>query len=188
VAPDIDEIIQHDCRRGRLTVLAGRIRAMSDHGSGVDVVVSRRGQSTCEVLFARRVINCTGPSKNIRIGYPVLLSALFERGLATPDPLGLGLVVGETGALIDSNGTNRSQIFALGPVLKGMYWETTAVRELRQQAADLVRHLTETLKPASRTALPDPHWNLVGRPAAAREEKPWPLSVRRRAHEDGQLK
>jgi uncharacterized NAD(P)/FAD-binding protein YdhS len=188
VAPDIDEIIQQDRRQGRLTVIAGRLRAICDHADGVDVVVSRRGRSDREVLVARRVINCTGPSKDVRTGYSVLVSALLERGLAAADPLGLGLVVDENGALVASNGRNHGRVFALGSMLRGMYWETTAVRELRQQAADLARHLIEMLRPASRGLLPDPHWNLVGGHPAARVETRWLLPVRKPSDHGGEIR
>jgi uncharacterized NAD(P)/FAD-binding protein YdhS len=42
---------------------------------------------------------------------------------------------------------NGQRIFTLGPVLKGQLWESTAVRELRQQAADLARHVALAVSP-----------------------------------------
>jgi uncharacterized NAD(P)/FAD-binding protein YdhS len=169
VAPEIDEVIQRARREGRLSVLAGRVRAMSAHGSGVNIVVSRRGHPARETLFVRRVINCTGPSRDLKVGFPPLLGAILNRGLARPDPLGLGLEVSENGTLIGSNGRTQNRIFALGPVLKGQLWETTAVRELRQQAADLARHVIEALKTLPSMTVLEPHWNSPARLARVLE-------------------
>jgi uncharacterized NAD(P)/FAD-binding protein YdhS len=36
-------------------------------------------------------------------------------------------------------------LFAIGPVRKGKLWETTAVPELRQQAANLAEHIVRIM-------------------------------------------
>jgi uncharacterized NAD(P)/FAD-binding protein YdhS len=159
VAPEIDEIIQRARREGVLSVVAGRVRRLINHQEGVDVVVSRRGSTTSETVFVRRVINCTGPGKEIRAGFPPLQSALVRRGLATPDRLGLGLEVGKKGTLIGTGGRNQGRVFVLGPTRRGELWETTAVRELRQQAADLAEHVIGSLKAPSGWGVPGPHWH-----------------------------
>jgi uncharacterized NAD(P)/FAD-binding protein YdhS len=146
VAPQIHEIVQSARQNGRFSLIAGRIRAMFDDGrGGVKLVVCRRGETTCETLGARRLINCTGPSRRSHPGCPSLLSALYDRGLARPDSLDMGCLAGEQGCLIGSKPLNRQRIFALGPLLKGQLWETTAVRELRQQAADLACHVASLI-------------------------------------------
>ncbi len=175
LAPEIDAIIQRAFREGKLSLIAGRIRGMSDHRDGVSVRVSRRGSSACECLLARRVINCTGPSKDIRFGSIPLLGALFARGLARQDPLGLGLEVDENGRLAGEDGKNRHRIFALGPVLKGQLWETTAVRELRQQAADTARSVVESLKPGPGTTTPEANRDPAAWRTPVHRAKRWPL-------------
>jgi uncharacterized NAD(P)/FAD-binding protein YdhS len=104
----------------------------------------RRGAGETEALFARRVINCTGPSRNLRPGRSALVDALIDRGVGRPDPLSLGLEATDDGALVARDGTPSPHVFALGPILKGKLWETTAVRELRVQAHELARHLLAT--------------------------------------------
>jgi len=168
VAPQIHEIVQRARCEGRFSVVAGRIRALLDHGpNGVNIVMNRRGNSTCETLSARRVINCTGPSRCLHAGFPSLLTALCNRGLARPDPIGLGFLAGAKGGLIGSELPNGQRIFTLGPVLKGQLWESTAVRELRQQAADLARHVALVVSPRPGKALPQPHWESPARAARA---------------------
>jgi uncharacterized NAD(P)/FAD-binding protein YdhS len=45
------------------------------------------------------------------------------------------------GALRDANGRAADDIVTLGPPLRGRWYETTAIPEIRDQAATLARHL-----------------------------------------------
>jgi uncharacterized NAD(P)/FAD-binding protein YdhS len=69
------------------------------------------------------------------------LRGLITSGTARPGPLALGLDVCDSGALIRPDGRAHDRLFAVGPMLKEHLWETTAVRELRTQTAELARHL-----------------------------------------------
>ncbi len=150
VAPEIDRIVADARREGQLAVIAGRVRRVEEDGEGVAVTLVRRGRPGVETLFARRVLNCTGPSRDVRADHSPLLGALITRGLGRPDPMGMGLEVAKGGALVDAAGKRSKRLFALGPLLKGQLWETTAVRELRSQALDLARHLVATTSDRSR--------------------------------------
>jgi uncharacterized NAD(P)/FAD-binding protein YdhS len=78
--------------------------------------------------------------------------------MARPDAPGLGLDVGENGTLIGTGGKSIDRVFVLGPYRRGQLWETTAVRELRQQAADLAGDVLEALKDRLVSSVPKPHW------------------------------
>jgi uncharacterized NAD(P)/FAD-binding protein YdhS len=105
-------------------------------------VVYRPRRGTGEtVLHVDKVINCTGPNMISRLTSDSLIGSLFGSGLARTDPLGMGLDVDERGALIDAAGGVKENLFALGPLRKGRLWETTAVPEIRCQAAELAEHL-----------------------------------------------
>jgi uncharacterized NAD(P)/FAD-binding protein YdhS len=141
VAPEIDRILQEARRAGQLTGIAGRVRGIEERGDGVAIRLVRRGRPDEETLLARRVINCTGPSRDVRADHSPLVEELIARGLARPDALGMGLEAAESGALLNAAGVRSERLFTLGPLLKGQLWETTAVRELRNQALDLARHI-----------------------------------------------
>ena len=87
------------------------------------------------------MINSTGPESDVRRIDDRLLSALLARGLARPDPLGLGLDVDDAGALYDAAGVASRTLFVLGPLLRGRDWESTAVPELRSLAVHLAERL-----------------------------------------------
>jgi uncharacterized NAD(P)/FAD-binding protein YdhS len=170
IAPEIDQVLDTARQEGQLTVIAGRVRALAGYRTGVELTFSRRGSLDVETLVADRIINCTGPARTLRTGRSPLLDALLARGLARPDPLAIGLEVTQHGALIAGDGTASERVFALGPILKGQLWETTAVRELRVQAHDLAHHLL-TLPTAVR-AQPAPRAGTAPRNDRLRSDSP----------------
>jgi uncharacterized NAD(P)/FAD-binding protein YdhS len=141
VAPHIDEMLQASRRDGTLVVVAGRIVSLAERDGSIEVSIRRRGEPMAESLLVRRVINCTGPARDVRVGPSNLLRSLIARGIGRPGPLALGLDVAASGALIRQDGYEHDQIFAIGPLLKERLWETTAVRELRTQTVELARNL-----------------------------------------------
>lgn len=86
---------------------------------------------------AHHVVSCTGPLLDYgRIDDPLVVS-LREAGHLTPDPLALGLLTDMHGALLTPDGAVAPALFTLGPSRRPAYFESTAVPELRQQAAAL---------------------------------------------------
>jgi uncharacterized NAD(P)/FAD-binding protein YdhS len=124
---------------GRLSVLRGRVVAASAEPGGVRVRVEADGFRTD--LSAGWLINCTGPATDITATADPLLRHLLDAGLARPDPLRLGLDADARGAVRDAAGRPAGDIFTLGPPLRGRWYETTAIPEIRGQAAALARLL-----------------------------------------------
>ena len=143
VAPEIDDLLQSRFVEGRFSVLAGRIIEINEDDGGLALTVQRRGGTGTEIVHVGRLINCTGPARDIRHKPSRLIRALLDHGLVQPGPLALGLDATETGALIAADGRTHEHLFAIGPLLKDHLWETTAVRELRVQAAELARRLID---------------------------------------------
>jgi uncharacterized NAD(P)/FAD-binding protein YdhS len=141
VAPQIDDMLQEARRSGRLVVVAGRVLSLAEQNGMIEISFRRRGAPEVETLRVRRVINCTGPARDVRVGSSCLLRSLIARGIGRPGPLALGLDVAESGALIRQDGCEHDRLFAIGPLLKERLWETTAVRELRTQTLELARRL-----------------------------------------------
>jgi uncharacterized NAD(P)/FAD-binding protein YdhS len=141
VAPEINDMLHQQTQTGRLAVVAGRVLSLMEKGGMIEMLLRRRGATDPETLQIRRVINCTGPARDVRVGSSPLLRSLIARGIARPGPLDLGLDVADSGALIGCDGREQDRIYAIGPLLKERFWETTAVRELRVQTLDLARRL-----------------------------------------------
>jgi uncharacterized NAD(P)/FAD-binding protein YdhS len=124
---------------GRLSVQRGRIIAVAEKPSGLCVRIARDGQVT--EVPAGWLINATGPAADITRTTDPLLRGLLDSGQARPDPLRLGIEVDAGGTLLDASGTPSGIIFVLGPPLRGQLYETTAIPEIRDQAATLAGRL-----------------------------------------------
>ena len=146
MAPENAATIEEWLRGGRLRVIAGRITAARETPKGLAIDVRRRGRSLTETLRAARLVNCTGPGMDLRRSGDPLMRDLFARGLARPGPLGIGIDADSRGALLDAAGDASPVLSTLGPPLKGLYWETTAVREIRVQAETLAHRLRGDLR------------------------------------------
>jgi uncharacterized NAD(P)/FAD-binding protein YdhS len=93
-------------------------------------------------LAAGWLINATGPGSDLTRTSDPLLRDLLGQGMARPDPLRLGLDASPDGNVLNAAGTPSASLFTLGPTLRGVRYETTAIPEIRDQAADLAALLT----------------------------------------------
>ncbi len=140
-APETAQAIERMIASGDLSVRAARILGYRPVANEVEVTIRPRGASEAGRVHVDRVVNCTGPSSDVRRVGDVLLDALLSRRLLRPDPLGLGLETAVDGALLDAGGHPSRVLYLVGPLLKADYWEATAVPELRQHAARLAERL-----------------------------------------------
>lgn len=124
---------------GQLTVLPGRITGVREQGDQLRVSVQRPDGGS--ELAASWLVNAAGASADIGATSDPLLSGLFAAGLARPDPLRLGLDATTYGALIDACGAPSETLYTLGPPLRGLWYETTSMPEIRVQAAALARRI-----------------------------------------------
>jgi uncharacterized NAD(P)/FAD-binding protein YdhS len=151
VAEPIHARLMEAVSSGRLRVHKGRIAALSDAGHGVRVTIeSEQGEQT--MLEGGLVVNCTGPQTSFSAAAEPLFKSLLERGLVRVDGLDMGIEVDEGFAAVERDGRRSEFLYALGPLLKGTLWETTAVPELRGQAMRVAQILLQDLHP---TPMPD---------------------------------
>lgn len=141
LSPVIAGKLQQAFDSGQLTRHVGRILEYRDRADAVEVVIRPRGVDQPYEIEAEVVLNCSGSESDYRqLGSP-LIKSLLDQGLIRPDALRLGLEVARDGALIQQDGEPSNWLFSLGPPEKGMLWETTAVPEIRGQAAALAERL-----------------------------------------------
>jgi uncharacterized NAD(P)/FAD-binding protein YdhS len=130
---------------GQLRIVAGRIQGYAPAAGGVRVAVRLRGSDSVQEFSAERVINCTGPSSDLRALRDPLIDFLRSRQMIRPDALGVGLETADDGTLLDASGVPSPGVYYIGPLLKAMHWESTAVPELRVHAARLAATLVVAL-------------------------------------------
>ena len=140
MAPDMARRIQSLRSQGRLSVLAGQIAGISQKSDCIEVLVALRDGME-ERLIVDRVINCTGIVEHYNENPRPLIRSLIADGEATANDLGIGFRTDSRGALRNSAGSAAQVLFTLGPPRRGELFETTAVPEIRAQAAELARLL-----------------------------------------------
>ena len=141
-SPQTAAAIEELLSTGRLRVVAGHVLGFEQADDMVDARLRLRGRRESSTVRVGRVVNCTGPDTDLRRVDEPLVQQLLANGLATPDPLGLGLQSGERGELIGGDGRAGERLFLVGPLRKGLLWENTAVPELRIEAERMARHLS----------------------------------------------
>jgi uncharacterized NAD(P)/FAD-binding protein YdhS len=144
-SPETGAAIESLLRSGWLTVCAGRLLSADIVGDAAEVAVQARGTGERKTFRVGVVANCTGPATDVRVAGDPLLDALFRRGQARPDPLGLGIDVSEDGAVISASGEASRVLYYVGPLLRARDGEGTAVPELRVYAARLARTILDSI-------------------------------------------
>lgn len=137
VPPENARIVEEMMLTGRLKIIAARILNCVELDGCVNVAARERRSGEVISISASFIINCAGNHPGAQMAAIPIVKSMLDVGLARVEPLGLGLDVAENGALIDVLGTASASLFTIGPTRKGCLWETTAVPEIRCQAADL---------------------------------------------------
>jgi uncharacterized NAD(P)/FAD-binding protein YdhS len=151
MAPAVSAVVKQLLRCGSLTVFAGGLGRLDPAVDGWRA--SMRIDGAQASLRASVVVNCTGPDADPAAHRGGLFKNLIDRRLACADPLALGVVTDANGAVVDSGGRPDPDLLTLGPLRRGQLWESTAIPEIRKQAAALAVTLTERLRHVSEPIL-----------------------------------
>lgn len=147
IAPEIHAQITSAQLTGQLQVHAANIERVEACGDQVRVNLSN-GQH----LDGDLVLNATGPQTRFTATHSVLLQNLLKRGLIAPDDMDMGVRIDGDHSVVHADGSRSDKLLALGPLLRGTYWETIAVPELRGQARRVAETiLGQTSEPAMET-------------------------------------
>jgi len=131
--------LQQQRLHGLLEVHAGRVLRAHAAGAQLELQLCSRVHRDVPVQTftyqADLVLNCTGPEQD----YCNLPGHLLQQAIATDalaaGPLGLGLAAEVISLRVkDAAGFVQPAVFAIGSLLRGELWESTALHEIRQQA------------------------------------------------------
>ncbi|WP_428553251.1 FAD/NAD(P)-binding protein [Pseudomonas edaphica] len=127
---------------GRLRIQAASFKGLVASDSGVTIKLRRRGEQAVTQVSGAALINSSGIEYDWRRVAKPLPQQLLKRGLIKPGPLALGIAADTSGAVLDAQGQVSQRLFAMGPPLRGMWWESTAVTDVAIQAKALAAKLT----------------------------------------------
>jgi uncharacterized NAD(P)/FAD-binding protein YdhS len=140
IAPEVAGRLKQLIQGGQVHIVAGRICSMVQEEDGLSVTIRRRGQPKTMSRHFALAVNCTGPLGSLSRSKEELLRGMFEKGLAQPDKLDLGVEVDARSRVVGA-----ARAWALGPMTKGAFWEITAVPDIRNQVAMVAGDIAEEL-------------------------------------------
>lgn len=140
------ELIERLHKEGRLRIHAASFKGIEPGaGDAVTIRIRPRGETETSTVSGAALINSSGIEYDWRRVARPLPQQLLARGLVQPGPLALGITAND-GAVVDAEGQVSARLFAMGPPLRGMWWESTAVTDVAAQAKALARRLVDSPK------------------------------------------
>lgn len=136
------ELVARLHEQGRLRIHAASFQGLEPGADGrLAIRIRRRGESHTTQVPGDALINSSGIEYDWRRVARALPRQLLARGLIQPGPLALGIAADPGGAVLDAQGQVSSRLFAMGPPLRGLWWESTAVTDVALQAKHLAARL-----------------------------------------------
>lgn len=127
MSPEIQDELNLAISEGRLKLVAAQISDAINHESSIEIKLES-GSS----INADYVVNCLGYGSWFKGS---LIEKLIANGLATSGPLGMGINTNFPDFnVMDMRNQAQKNLLAIGPVLLGERFETTAIPEIKEQA------------------------------------------------------
>jgi uncharacterized NAD(P)/FAD-binding protein YdhS len=125
----------------RLHRRRGRLQSVDVAGDSLKLEIRRPHGKGTETMDADLVIQTVGLNTDVRRTHHPLIRQLSTNGHITADPLGLGVTATPEGRVKHGEQV-WPHLYAIGTLLRGTLWESTAMPEIRQQARNLADRLT----------------------------------------------
>ncbi|WP_337270253.1 FAD/NAD(P)-binding protein [Oryzifoliimicrobium ureilyticus] len=133
VAPDVFDRFQALRDQAVLKMHAGYLTRVDQHDDRLEISYRKRRTQIVESFSTDIVVNCTGMER-AGIDHSPLLKEMRNLGMIEADPLGLGIAVDRDSRILASDGIVQKNIYAVGALTAGQFWEITAVPDIRVQA------------------------------------------------------
>lgn len=133
IAPQNEEIMRAAEEAGQLEFATARLRGAEARPDGLEIVLAPRGAPAGRRHMFGGVINCTGPDANILSSPNPLVRSLVAKGLARPEPTGIGFDVTEDCRPVSASGKPVDVLRILGPMTRGRFADMTAIPQINAQ-------------------------------------------------------
>ena len=140
MAPEIAAVIHAMQREGQVTIHSGWLQELRKDGDAVVATYRDRHTSDMRDIRFDRIVNCTGMEK-CSISKVPLLKKMAASGLIAADEQGLGLAVSPRSELLSPEGRPYPNVYAMGPMTVGQFFEIFAVPDIRVQARNIAEKI-----------------------------------------------
>jgi uncharacterized NAD(P)/FAD-binding protein YdhS len=141
VDPSVHAWLEQRRTEGALRLHSGTVVDAVESADGLEVTLSGGAR-----LRVEAVLNCTGTCADVRLNPDPLVMNLLESGLARPGPLDMGFATDATGRVLGGGDFGaQAAVWAIGPLRRGELWESTAIPEIRSQAAEVADAVANAL-------------------------------------------
>jgi uncharacterized NAD(P)/FAD-binding protein YdhS len=128
-------------------IVPGRVDSVVANGDQLHIAIRERKAAETKITCSW-IVNATGPSPSNSPAANPAIGSLLIQGLLVPDELNLGVQTTADGNAIGVDGQAVRDLFVVGTLRKPELWESTAVPELRLQAAAAAEQIAAMLAPA----------------------------------------
>ncbi len=132
MAPETAAAVREIMASGRLRVSKGEVTRTAQDEEAVEVRLTDGRR-----LRVGAVVNCTGAWTDVRRTADPLVRSLLDRGHARPGPACLGIDTSGDGRLVPGGSGTTAPLWVVGALRRGNLLETTAIPEIRVQAAEV---------------------------------------------------
>jgi uncharacterized NAD(P)/FAD-binding protein YdhS len=136
-------ILNNIIEKGQMELKAGRVVQITQQKNKLLVDYKLRVNQKTEHFLADRIINCTGPESDYGKVSMTLVQQLLRNKIIQCDPLRLGINAAPDGRVVNEHNIPSDKIYTIGPCMKGILWECTAVPEIRDQSLAIAQKLAE---------------------------------------------
>ncbi|GLQ96746.1 FAD/NAD(P)-binding protein [Dyella mobilis] len=138
--PQVARLVAGLEKDGRLKRIRGHVHGVALTGHGLSMTFLPKGESAERTLDADLVVQSVGLETDVRRTQHPLLQQMMTNSHVRSDPFGLGIDANAKGHVLH-DGKAWPRLFAIGSLLRGALWESTAMPEIRQQARQLAEQL-----------------------------------------------
>jgi uncharacterized NAD(P)/FAD-binding protein YdhS len=140
MAPEIAEVVHGMQREGQVSIHSGWLQDVRKSGDHVVASYRDRHSRAMRDIHFDRIVNCTGMEK-CSISKVPLLKKMAANGMLAADAQGLGVAVSPRSELLTPDGRSRRNVYAMGPMTVGQFFEIFAVPDIRIQAKKIAEKI-----------------------------------------------
>lgn len=154
-APDVANEIRNAITVGQLQIIAGKILDIEQLPGFQLVTLRRRHASTSETMQVSRILKCIGFNSPLSGTHSALIRQLLQSGMIREDASGIGIDVTSDCCVISADNRPNARFFVVGPLTRGLFWEITAIPDIRNQCSLVAENLLTTTASVANPAKPD---------------------------------